>query len=93
VGAILSWLLFGLLAGALARIVVRGRQPIGCLATIAVGMVGALIGGLIGEVVFGEDDARFRWDLGPFLLAVAGSIVLLLALEALGGRRRSWWRR
>jgi uncharacterized membrane protein YeaQ/YmgE (transglycosylase-associated protein family) len=92
VGAILSWLLFGLLAGAVARLVVRGRQPIGCLATIAVGMVGALIGGLIGEVVFGEDDARFRWDLAPFLLAVAGAIVLLLALEALGGRR-PWWRR
>jgi uncharacterized membrane protein YeaQ/YmgE (transglycosylase-associated protein family) len=91
-GAILSWLLFGLLAGAVARLVVRGRQPIGCLATIAVGMVGALIGGLIGEVVFGEDDARFRWDLAPFLLAVAGAIVLLLALEALGGGRRRWWR-
>ena len=89
-GAILSWLLFGLLAGALARVVVRG-QRIGCLATIAVGMVGALIGGLIGEVVFGEDDARFRWDLAPFLLAVAGAVVLLLALEALGrGGRRRW---
>jgi uncharacterized membrane protein YeaQ/YmgE (transglycosylase-associated protein family) len=92
VGAIVSWLLFGLLAGLVARMVVRGRQPIGCLATIAVGMVGALIGGLIGEVVFDEDDSGFRWDLGPFLLAVAGAVVLLLALEALGGRRR-WWQR
>ena len=91
-GAILSWLLFGLLAGALARVVVPGRQPIGCLATIAVGMVGALIGGLIGEVVFGEDDTRFRWDLAPFLLAVAGSAVLLLALQALGSRRGRWRR-
>ena len=91
--AILSWLLFGLFAGALARLVVRGRQPIGCLATIAVGMVGALIGGLIGEVVFGEDDARFRWDLAPFLLAVGGAVVLLLALEALGGGGRRRWHR
>ena len=33
------------------------------------------------------DEVRFRWDLGPFLLAVAGSVVLLLALEALRGRR------
>ena len=80
------------MAGAFARLVVRGRQPIGCLATIAVGMVGALIGGLIGEVVFGEDDSRFRWDLGPFLLAVAGAVVLLLALEALGSGRRRWFR-
>jgi uncharacterized membrane protein YeaQ/YmgE (transglycosylase-associated protein family) len=84
---VLSWVLFGFVAGAVARLVVRGRQEIGCLATIAVGIVGALIGGLIGEAVLGE-EVRFRWDLGPFLLAVAGSVVLLLALEALSGRRR-----
>jgi uncharacterized membrane protein YeaQ/YmgE (transglycosylase-associated protein family) len=88
VGAILSWLLFGLLAGAVARVVVPGRQALGCLGTIAVGMVGALIGGLIGEVVLGDEDSRFRWDLGPFLLAVLGAIVLLLALRALSARRR-----
>jgi uncharacterized membrane protein YeaQ/YmgE (transglycosylase-associated protein family) len=88
VGAILSWLLFGLLAGAVARVVVPGRQALGCLGTIAVGMVGALFGGLIGEVVLGDEDGRFRWDLGPFLLAVLGAIVLLLALRALSGRRR-----
>jgi uncharacterized membrane protein YeaQ/YmgE (transglycosylase-associated protein family) len=84
---VISWILFGLVAGAIARLVVRGRQEIGCLATIAVGIMGALIGGLVGEVVLGE-EIRFRWDLGPFLLAVAGSIVLLLGLEALTGRRR-----
>jgi hypothetical protein len=38
--------------------------------------------------VLGDDDTRFRWDLGPFLLAVAGAIVLLLAIQAIGGRRR-----
>ena len=84
---LLSWILFGLLAGAVARLLVRGRQPIGCLPTIAVGVVGALIGGLVGEVVLGR-DVRFRVDLGPFLLAVVGAVVLLLALEALAGRRR-----
>ncbi|MDQ2982675.1 MAG: GlsB/YeaQ/YmgE family stress response membrane protein [Actinomycetota bacterium] len=84
---IVSWILFGLLAGAVARLVVPGRHPIGCLPTLAVGIVGALIGGLIGEVVLGK-KVRFGWDLGPFLLAVAGSGVLLLALQALSGRRR-----
>jgi hypothetical protein len=38
-----------------------------------------------------DSESRFEWDLGPFLLAVAGAVVLLLALEALGGRRS--WRR
>ena len=83
---ILSWILFGLIAGAIARLVVRGRQEIGCLATIAVGIVGALLNKLISEIVLGE-KVRFRWDFGPFLLAVAGSVILLLALEALGRRR------
>ncbi len=83
--ALLSWIVFGLLAGLIARLLVPGNQRIGCLPTIAVGIVGALIGGLIGEVVF-DRETRFRWDLGPFLVAVAGSVVLLLALEAL--RRR-----
>jgi uncharacterized membrane protein YeaQ/YmgE (transglycosylase-associated protein family) len=83
---VLSWILFGLVAGAVARIVVRGRQEIGCVATVAVGIIGALIGGLIGEIVL-DEEVRFRWDFGPFLLAVAGSVILLLALEAISGRR------
>jgi uncharacterized membrane protein YeaQ/YmgE (transglycosylase-associated protein family) len=84
---ILSFLVFGLVAGLVARLVTPGRQAIGCLATIAVGIVGALIGGLIGQVVLGH-RVHASWGLGPFLLAVAGAVVLLLALEALAGKRR-----
>ena len=83
---ILSWILFGLLAGAIARMVVPGRHSIGCLATLAVGVAGAFIGGLMGQVLLGH-KVRFGWHLGPFLLAVAGAVVLLLALEAIAGRR------
>ena len=45
-------------------------------------MIGALLGGLLGEAVF-QNEIRFGWDLKPFLLAVAGAVVLLLALNAL----------
>ena len=83
---LVSWILFGLLAGAIARLLVPGRQAIGCLPTLAVGIVGALIGGLAGQVLL-DREVRFRFDLGPFLLAVLGAVVLLLALEALSGRR------
>lgn len=79
---ILGWILFGLLAGALARALTPGRHGIGCFGTLAVGVVGALVGGLLGEAVF-EDEIEFGWDLKPFLLSVAGAIVLLLALNAL----------
>ncbi|MDX6453513.1 MAG: hypothetical protein QOH16_3562 [Gaiellaceae bacterium] len=82
-----SWVLFGLLAGFVARAVTPGRHTIGCLPTLAVGLVGALLGGLIGDVVLGH-KVHFGWDLGPFLLAVIGAVVLLLTLEALAGRRR-----
>lgn len=84
--AVVSFLVFGLIAGFVARIVTPGRQAIGCLATMAVGLVGSLIGGLIGDFALGH-RVRAAWHLGPFLLAVAGGVVLLLALEALAGRR------
>ena len=50
---IVSFLLFGLVAGLVARAVTPGRQAIGCLPTIAVGIVGAFLGGLIGNAILG----------------------------------------
>jgi uncharacterized membrane protein YeaQ/YmgE (transglycosylase-associated protein family) len=82
---ILGWIVFGLLAGLLARALTPGRHAIGCFGTLAVGVIGALIGGFLGEAV-SDTEIDYGWDLKPFLLAVAGSIVLLLALNAL--RRR-----
>ena len=69
---------------------VPGRQASGCIATLAVGLAGALIGGFLGELIL-DRDVHFGWDLGPFLLAVGGAVVLLLLLEAAGSRRRSRW--
>jgi uncharacterized membrane protein YeaQ/YmgE (transglycosylase-associated protein family) len=82
---IIGWIFFGLLAGLVARLLTPGRQTIGCFGTLAVGVIGALLGGFIGEAVF-DTDVRFAWDLKPFLLAVAGAVVLLLGLNALSKR-------
>jgi uncharacterized membrane protein YeaQ/YmgE (transglycosylase-associated protein family) len=82
---IFGWIIFGLLAGAVARAVIPGKQRIGCFGTLAVGVIGALLGGFLGEAVF-DEDIDFGWDLKPFLVAVAGSIVLLLGLNALSRR-------
>jgi uncharacterized membrane protein YeaQ/YmgE (transglycosylase-associated protein family) len=79
---IIGWILFGLLAGAVARALTPGRHSIGCVGTMAVGVIGALLGGFLGEAVF-EDEIEFGWDMKPFLLSVAGAVVLLLALNAL----------
>jgi uncharacterized membrane protein YeaQ/YmgE (transglycosylase-associated protein family) len=84
---LLAWIVLGLLAGFLARLVVPGRHNIGCFATLAVGVVGALIGGLVAEAVF-DEEIDFAFDLKSLAIATVFAIVLLLALQALGGRRR-----
>ena len=84
---LLGLILFGFLAGLVARMIAPGNQRYGCLVTICVGIVGAFLGGAIGKVVLGHSVSA-RWDLVPFLFAVAGAVLLLLVLEALGGRRR-----
>jgi uncharacterized membrane protein YeaQ/YmgE (transglycosylase-associated protein family) len=75
-----SWIVFGLLAGAVARVLVPRSGGIGCLGTIALGVLGAIVGGLIGEVLL-DDEVRFGWDLEPFLLSVLGAVALLLLLR------------
>jgi uncharacterized membrane protein YeaQ/YmgE (transglycosylase-associated protein family) len=82
---ILSWIVFGLLAGLVARLLTPGNHKIGCIPTVVVGIVGAFLGGLIGQVILGE-SVHFGFSFKPFALAVVGAIVLLLALQAL--RRR-----
>ena len=85
--SLLAWILFGLLAGAVAKFATPGKHPQGCIVTTAVGIAGAVVGGFAGIVLFGE---RVGWSfsLRPFLVAVLGAIVVLLLLQALEGRRR-----
>jgi uncharacterized membrane protein YeaQ/YmgE (transglycosylase-associated protein family) len=82
---VVAWILFGLLAGLVARIVTPGHHRIGCIPTVAVGIVGAFLGGLIGQVILGE-KVHFGFGAKPFALAVVGAVVLLLALQALRKR-------
>ncbi len=86
-GGLISWILLGLVAGALARLAVPGRQEIGCLATLAVGVAGAFLGGLVAEAVF-DDEVDLGFDLKSLAIAFVGALVLLLVLEALAGRRK-----
>ena len=75
----LYWILLGLVAGTLAKFLVPGRDPSGCIITILLGIIGAFLGGFIGT--------RFGWgtvhagafDMRSIGLATLGAIVLLLA--------------
>jgi uncharacterized membrane protein YeaQ/YmgE (transglycosylase-associated protein family) len=79
---ILGWILLGLLAGTIARAIIPGRtEPGGCIGTTAVGILGALIGGFIASALgIGEIDEFF--DLGTWLIAIGGSVLLLLLIRA-----------
>jgi uncharacterized membrane protein YeaQ/YmgE (transglycosylase-associated protein family) len=86
--SILAWLVVGFVAGGLARWVTGSRKR-GCLATIAVGIAGAFIGGGLYRLATGDETTAFdELDLGSVLVALLGSVVLLLVLEALGPRSR-----
>jgi uncharacterized membrane protein YeaQ/YmgE (transglycosylase-associated protein family) len=79
---IIGWILLGLLAGTIARAIIPGRtEPGGCIGTTAIGILGALIGGFIATALdIGEIDDFF--DLGTWLIAIGGSILLLLLIRA-----------
>jgi uncharacterized membrane protein YeaQ/YmgE (transglycosylase-associated protein family) len=82
---ILTWILFGLVAGAIAKFVMPGRDPGGCILTIVIGIAGALLGGFLATLLgFGGIE---EFDLRSLLIAVLGSIVLLAIFRALRGRR------
>jgi uncharacterized membrane protein YeaQ/YmgE (transglycosylase-associated protein family) len=80
---IIAWILLGLFAGAIARALIPGRtEPGGCIGTTAVGILGALLGGFLASALdIGEIDDFF--DLGTWLIAIGGSVILLLILRAI----------
>jgi uncharacterized membrane protein YeaQ/YmgE (transglycosylase-associated protein family) len=82
--SILGWIVMGLLAGALARIVVPSRGE-GCLYTIIIGVLGALVGGALSNAA-GIGDGISGFNFGTLLIAFLGACLLLLVLYALGGR-------
>jgi uncharacterized membrane protein YeaQ/YmgE (transglycosylase-associated protein family) len=73
----LAFLILGLIAGAIAKAILPGRQGGGLLMTLVLGVVGALLGGWIGSALFGVGINEF-FSLSTWLLAIGGAIVVLL---------------
>ena len=74
----LYWILLGLIAGALAKFLVPGRDPSGCIFTILLGILGAFVGGMIGTAVGWGRVAQGTFDLRSVGIATLGAIVVLL---------------
>ena len=91
--AIIGWIVFGLIAGLIAKAIMPGRDPGGVIITMLLGIVGSLIGGFIGQTFFGygravndTGDLSRPGFLMSLVLAVIGAIVLLALYRLIRGR-------
>ena len=80
---VLGWMLFGLIVGALAKLVMPGRDPGGIIVTMLIGIVGALIGGWLGRAVgwYGPNDSA------GYFVSILGAILLLWIYRMVAARR------
>jgi uncharacterized membrane protein YeaQ/YmgE (transglycosylase-associated protein family) len=81
---ILGWILFGLVVGALAKLVMPGRDPGGIIVTMLLGIAGAVLGGFVGRALgwYREGEAA------GFVMSFIGAVVLLALYRMMVGRRR-----
>ncbi len=91
----MAWLWFfivlfvaGLIAGAIARLLVPGRDPMGIFGTAVLGIVGSFVGGFLGYILFRKDAAQGALQPASLLGAVIGSVIALLVWRAISGRSR-----
>src|SRR3954452_18729337 len=84
----IAFIILGLIAGAIARAIIPGRQRGGWFITLLLGVLGALLGGWLGSVLFNAPLEDF-FSIQTWLLAIAGSIIVILIFNALFGGRRA----
>ena len=83
---IIGWIIVGGLMGALAKLIMPGKDPGGIIVTILIGVVGGLLGGWIGSALFGVGTGGF-FNISTWLIALVGALVLLGIYRVVGGRR------
>lgn len=80
----LVWIIFGLIAGAIAKFLMPGKDPGGFIVTILIGIVGAVVGGWLGTQLLGVGVSGF--NISSFLVAIGGSLLLLFGYRMVKGR-------
>ncbi|KLU11186.1 MULTISPECIES: GlsB/YeaQ/YmgE family stress response membrane protein [Kocuria] len=83
---IISWIVLGLIAGALAKLIMPGNQGGGIIVTIVLGIIGALLGGFLGSLI-GIGSLESVFDIGTIITAVVGALIVLFIYGALTGRK------
>ncbi|WP_320783783.1 GlsB/YeaQ/YmgE family stress response membrane protein [Streptomyces sp. CRN 30] len=82
---IIAWILIGLLAGAIAKMLMPGKDPGGIIITMLIGIAGGLLGGWLGKVIFGVDSIDGFFSLSTWVAAIVGSMILLLLYRLVTG--------
>ena len=83
--AVISWTVFGLIVGLLARFLLPGKDPMGLIATILLGIAGSIIGGFVGSYVLGSGSATGGFNPAGFLFSLVFAILLLFIFRKLRG--------
>ncbi len=83
---ILGWIVLGLIAGAIAKLIMPGDDPGGIIVTMLLGIIGAVLGGFLGSRIFGIGLQTF-WNLQTWIVAIIGSLILLGIYRLIAGRR------
>jgi len=81
--ALISWIVFGLIVGGLARLALTGSDPMSWGATLLLGVAGSVLGGFVGNLLFGAGESGFQ--PAGFFLSLVGAILLLLVVRRVRG--------
>ena len=85
---IIGWILLGLIAGVIAKAILPGDDPGGIIITTIIGIVGAILGGLVASALGLGDPIDEFFDISTWLAAIIGAIALLVVYRLVTGRRR-----
>jgi uncharacterized membrane protein YeaQ/YmgE (transglycosylase-associated protein family) len=88
-GLIISLLVIGLIAGALARLIVPGKQNISIPMTILLGVIGSFVGGFLGYLIFGKDSQNGFFQTSGIIGSVIGAVIVLVLYLKFGSKSRS----
>jgi uncharacterized membrane protein YeaQ/YmgE (transglycosylase-associated protein family) len=84
----ISWIILGLIAGAIAKVLLPGRDPGGLIVTTLIGVAGAFLGGWLSATVLDRPVDKQFFDLATWVAAIAGSLVLLIGYRLIAGNSR-----